>query len=121
MTQTSFCSAASRSAIPKPTCPAPQMITFIDRPASSIPLPNRGEIDVKLEDESKPRRQLYSRRFQFPMQGRALHADKLRRARDIAAKTVDLSQKIFLLEHLARFAQRQRHDVLIRLRGHFRH
>ena len=46
-------------------------------------------------------------RFQLAMQRRALHTDKRRRPRDIAAKSVDLRQQILALEGLARFAQRQ--------------
>ena len=47
----------------------------------------------------------------------ALHADELRRAADIAAETVDLSQKIFALKQLARLAQRQARDLRPQRRG----
>src|SRR5262245_61148043 len=49
---------------------------------------------------------------QFAVQRRPLHADELGRARDIAAESVDLSQKIFTLEDLAGVAQRERHQML---------
>ena len=41
------------------------------------------------------------------MQGRALHSDKLSRARDIAAKTVDLGEQILALKFFSRLTERQ--------------
>src|SRR5690606_661099 len=97
MTETSFSSAASRSAMPYPTCPAPQTITRMTHPPETLDY-------------------LYAERFQLTMQRRALHADELRRARNIAAEPVDLGDQIFLLETLARLTQRKRHDVLVGFR-----
>src|SRR5688500_7564758 len=51
-------------------------------------------------------------RLELAVQRGALHADKLRGARNIAAEAVDLRAEIFALEHLARIAQRQAHQVL---------
>src|SRR5438477_13136490 len=48
--------------------------------------------------------------FQLPVQGRPLHPHKSRGPRDVAAKSGDLGEKVFPLEHLSRVAQRQRHD-----------
>src|ERR1700749_3456724 len=53
----------------------------------------------------------HAERFELAMQRRALHADKSRGTRDIPAKTRDLGEEIFALEHLARVAQRQGHDL----------
>ena len=53
-----------------------------------------------------------AQRAQLAVQRRALHADELRRARDVAAEAVDLRQQILALEDLARLAQRQAHQVL---------
>src|SRR5262245_13898539 len=50
-------------------------------------------------------------RFELSVERRALHADERRGARDIAAKARDLGQEIFALEHLARVAQRQGHEL----------
>src|SRR5690606_7344850 len=93
ITDTSLRSAASRSAMPYPTWPAPQVMTRMPDPE----------------------------RLQFPVQCRAFHTDEFGGARDIAAETVDLRDQIFLLEQFARLAQRQRHDVLVRLVGRARH
>src|SRR5690606_26638658 len=98
ITETSFSSAASRSAMPYPTCPAPQTITPMTAPCARTLLSS------------------YAERFQFAMQRRTLHANKLRRARNIAAEPVDLGDQIFLLETLARLTQRKRHDVLVGFR-----
>ena len=43
---------------------------------------------------------------------RALHADEFRGARNIAAEAADLRDEIFALEHFARLAQRQAHELL---------
>ena len=53
-----------------------------------------------------------AQRPQLAVQRRALHADELGRARDVAAEAVDLRQQVLALEDLARLAQRQRHQVL---------
>src|SRR2546421_385454 len=53
-----------------------------------------------------------SERLELAMQGGALHADEFGGARDIAPEAVDLGAQIFTLEHLARIAQRQAHQVL---------
>ena len=42
-----------------------------------------------------------SERFKLAMQRRALHADELGGARDVAAEAADLRHQIFTLEHLA--------------------
>ena len=56
------------------------------------------------------------------MQGRTLHPNKLRRAGDVAAEAVDLRDQIFTLEHFARLAQRQAHQLLAAdAAGHCRH
>src|SRR5216684_2501042 len=49
-------------------------------------------------------------RFELAMQRRALHTDKGRGSRNIAAEAGHLGKQIFTLEHLARVAQRQAHD-----------
>ena len=71
-TETSLSSAASCSAMPKPTCPAPQITT-------RMMLPRAGH--SALAD---------AERLQLPVQRRALHADELGGARDVAAEAVDL-------------------------------
>src|SRR5665811_223563 len=50
-------------------------------------------------------------RFELAVQRRALHADELGSARDVAAETADLRHQIFALKHFARIAQRQSHQV----------
>jgi hypothetical protein len=56
------------------------------------------------------------------VQRRALHADEFRGARDVAAETGNLRHQIFALEHFARVAQRQPHQVLAAIAiGHARH
>src|SRR6478736_7736146 len=42
-----------------------------------------------------------AQRLQFAVQGRALHADEFRRARDVSAEARNLRQEIFPLEDLA--------------------
>ena len=46
------------------------------------------------------------------MQSRALHSDELRGAGDVAAEAVDLRDQIFALEHFARLAQWNAHQLL---------
>ena len=53
-----------------------------------------------------------SKRFQFPVEGRSLHADELRRAGNIATEAGDLSQQIFPLEDLTCLAQGEAHELL---------
>ena len=48
----------------------------------------------------------YAQRLELAVQRRALHADKLRGARNIAAEAADLRHQIFAFEHFARIAQR---------------
>ncbi len=67
--------------------------------------------DSRVERLIQPRRR-HAERFQFAVQRRALHADKGRGARDIAAEPVDLRQQIIALEDFARLAQRQRDDEI---------
>src|SRR5712691_12609787 len=50
-------------------------------------------------------------RFELAVQCRALHPDKGRGARDVAAEAGYLGQQILALEHLARVAQWQGHDL----------
>jgi hypothetical protein len=50
--------------------------------------------------------------LQLAVQGRALHADEGRGARDVAAEPQHLGVQVFALEHLARLAQRQGDDPL---------
>ena len=45
------------------------------------------------------------------MQRRALHPHKTGRAADIAAKAIDLRQKVFALKQLPRFTQRKGGDT----------
>src|SRR5688572_16934306 len=45
-------------------------------------------------------------RLELAVQGRALHADELGSARDIAAEPADLGAQVFALEHLPGLAQR---------------
>src|SRR5689334_24571872 len=59
-------------------------------------------------------------RLELAMQRRALHADEFRRPRDVAGETADLGDQVVALEHLARFAQRQSHDVLAVIAGRHR-
>src|SRR3990172_11786134 len=88
----------------EPTRPAPQMITFMTRssPRSRAwhstlgPARAFGGADAE--------------RTQLAVQGRALHADEGGGARNIAAEARHLRVEIPALEHLARLAQRQRHD-----------
>src|SRR5579883_1236285 len=49
--------------------------------------------------------------LELAVEGRALHADEGGGARDVAAEARHLRQEIFALEHLARIAQRQAHDL----------
>ena len=49
--------------------------------------------------------------LQLAVQRAALHADEIRRAADIAAEAQQLRLQILRLEHIARLAQRQRHDI----------
>src|SRR5579885_894611 len=50
--------------------------------------------------------------FELAVKRRAFHADKLRRARNIAAEAADLRHEIFALEGFARLAERQAHQML---------
>src|SRR6185437_5149897 len=50
--------------------------------------------------------------FELSVQRRTLHADKFGGAGDVAAEAIDLRQQIFALEHFARLAQREAHQVL---------
>ena len=63
-------------------------------------------------------------RLELAVQRRALHADEFGGARDVAAEAVDLREQIFALEHFARLAQRQPHELLaavaVRHRRHHR-
>src|SRR5689334_13233779 len=52
-----------------------------------------------------------SERFQLSMQGGSLHSDKGRRSGYIAAEARYLSEQVFPLKNLTRFAQRQGHDL----------
>src|SRR5436305_15172911 len=55
---------------------------------------------------------VYAERLELAMERRALHADELGRARNVAAEPADLRHQIFPLEYLACFAQGQAHEVL---------
>src|SRR5450631_378318 len=55
--------------------------------------------------------------LELAMQGRTLHADKLRRARDITRESADLGDQIVAFEHLPRLTQWQAHDVLAIIAG----
>ena len=57
-------------------------------------------------------RRVNAERLQLPVQRRALHADKGRRARNVAAKARDLNVEIFPLEALARVTKRQTDHLL---------
>src|SRR5690349_1468933 len=50
-------------------------------------------------------------RLQLAVQRRAFHADKSRRAGDVAAEPRHLGQEVFALEHLTGVAQWQCHDL----------
>src|SRR5262249_1530906 len=52
-----------------------------------------------------------SERLELAVQRRALHAHELGGAGNIAAEPIDLRDQVFALEHLARVAQRQSHQV----------
>src|SRR3546814_107828 len=107
MTVTSFASAARWRAMLLPTCPAPQMMTFMNVRSGALRLdrPSRRRSSALPRD-------LDAERLQLPVQRRALHADEGRGAGNIAAEPVDLAQQILALEHFARVAPRPRHHWL---------
>src|SRR5262249_40813658 len=51
-------------------------------------------------------------RLELAMERRALHAHELGGAGDVAPEAADLGDQVFALEHLARIAQRQAHQML---------
>src|SRR6516165_12569829 len=61
-----------------------------------------------------------TKRLELAMERRALHADEFRGPRDIAGEAADLGDQVVALEHLARLAQRQPHDVLAIVAGRHR-
>src|SRR5712692_1135737 len=65
---------------------------------------------------------IHPQRLELAVQRRALHADELGGARDVAAEPADLRLEVFALEGLARLAQRHPHEVLAAVAGrHVRH
>src|SRR5262249_53754526 len=60
---------------------------------------------------ARHRRSVDPERLELAMQRRALHADELGGAGNIAAEAADLGDQIFAFEYLARVAQRQSHQV----------
>src|SRR4051812_20009640 len=95
-------SRARWRAIWPPTRPAPQMMIFIAR----APRP-RARSDVRLGFLGVTAGGDDVQRLELAVQRRALHADEVGRARDIAAETVDLRHEVLPLEHLPGLAQRE--------------
>src|SRR3546814_18877942 len=89
MTVTSFASAARWRAMLLPTCPAPQMMTFMNVRSGMLRFgrPSRHRSSALPRD-------LDAERLQLAVQRRTLHADEGRGARNIAAEPVDLGQPI---------------------------
>src|SRR5690606_31080281 len=91
--------------MPKPTCPAPQMMTFM---IQFLRLERRWPISG---GHVGPVRCGDAERSQFSMHRGTLDANKGGGAGDVSTEAADLSHQIFALECLARIAQRKRHDV----------